>query len=550
MKKIILLFLCAVEFALSQTIAWQDITSNYTLPQGIKVYHGTRTSPILNIWYLDVDLNNAKLAVRPYASPSSMTLPAFTASVGAYAAINGGFFGGAVPLSAVIYPNEVKGSNIQAVTRNAMSYPVIRSFFGMKKDRSLSVDWIYQFGNAMTDIYIFPQPLQYISNDPTPKAAPLKSQGTQYSDLLVGIGGGPMMIKNDSLKNTYNQEIMWGSGVGETNGDPRTAVGFTANKHVIMIAADGRQSGYSDGVGIPELAEIMKNLGCIGAVNLDGGGSTQMSTQNQYINSPSESRAVPAIFAIVSTDSLNLPKEPLYQKIIDTGDSNATAQGNGWFESANAGYWGATKSLLHPIGNGSTAYEFRPHLPAKASYNVYGWWVSSSNRSTDTPFIISHNKGIDTVRVDQTANVLTWKLIGTYEFSGTSSDRVTISDAAKTNSYVVADAIKFDSFDPNVVTSAAGRNSINENLSFELFQNYPNPFNPSTEIRYSLNKGTNVTLKIFNSLGAEIQTLVNGRQETGHHSVRFNAVNLCSGVYFYQLRTVDQSKTQSMVFIK
>lgn len=549
MKKYIVFLVFTVECLLSQTITWQDVTSTYTLPQGIKVYHGNRTSPILSIWYIDVDLNNSKLAVRPYISGTNMTLPAFTASVGAYAAINGGFFGGTSALSAVIYPNEVKGTNVQAVTRNALSYPVIRSFFGMKKDRSLSVDWIYQFGNAMSDIYTFPQPLPYIANDPTPKSPPLIAQGTQYSDLLVGIGGGPMMIKNDSLKNTYNQEIMWGSGVGETNGDPRTAVGYTANKHVIMITADGRQTG-SNGVGIPELAEIMKGLGCIGAVNLDGGGSTQMSVQNQYINSPSESRPVPAIFAVVNTDSLNLPKDPLFQKIIDTGDTNTTAIGGGWFESANSGYWGTTKSQLHAIGNGTTSFEFRLHLPAKATYNVYGWWVSSSNRSTDTPFIISHNQGTDTVRVDQVSNSSTWKLIGTYEFNGTTTDKVTISDAAKTNSYVVADAIKIDSFDPNVLTSVNNNISKDNILSFQLFQNYPNPFNPSTSIRYSLIKESAVSIKVYNEIGSEVRTLVNERQSAGNYAIHFDASGLSSGVYFYRIRTMDQSLTKSMLLVK
>jgi hypothetical protein len=549
MKKFLVLLFLSSQFVFPQTVTWQDITANYTLPQGIKVFHGSRTSPILSIWYLDADLNNSKLAVRPYVSGTSMTLPSFTASVGAYAAVNGGYFGGGVPYSAVIYPNEVKASNVQSVTRNSLSYPVVRSFFGMKKDRSLSVDWIYQFGNAMTDIYTYAQPLPYISNDPSPRSAPLKSAGTVYSDLLVGIGGGPMLIKDNTINVTYNQELMWGSGVGETNGDPRTAVGFTADKHVIVMTADGRQTG-SAGVGLTELAEIMKGLGCVGAINLDGGGSTQMAVQNQYINSPSEQRAVPSIFAIVSTDSLNLPKDPLFQKIIDTGDTSATAIGGGWFESANPGYWGTTKSMLHGIGTGSTSFEFRAHLPAKAVYDLYGWWVSSSNRSTDTPFIITRNGGTDTVRVDQTVNGSSWKRIGTYEFSGTSADRITVSDAAKTNSYVVADAVKFESFDPKVVTSVNRRASGKSDLSFELFQNFPNPFNPSTVIRYSLSKETNVSITIFNALGSEIKHLLNERQTPGEYHIRFNALDLSAGVYFYRIQTSEQSRTKSMLFIK
>lgn len=533
--------------ASSQTITWQNVTANYSLPAGISVFHGSRPSPVLSIYYLDVDLNNTKLAVRPYLSATNTAVHTFTKNVGAYAAINGGYFGGSSSFSAVIYPNEVKASNVASLTRNALSYPVIRSFFGMKKDRSLSVDWIYQFGSTMSDIYTFAQPLSYSANDPSPKAAPIKSQGTEYTNLLVGIGGGPMLIKNDSIKITYNQEVMWGSGVGETNNDPRTAIGYTANKHVIMIVADGRQAG-SEGVSLTEMASILKGLGCVGAINLDGGGSTQMAIPNAYINSPSEQRAVPAIFAVVHTDSLNLPKEPLFQKIIDTGDTSATAVGGGWFESANPGYW-VTKSLLHPIGTGTAYYEFRPNLPAKALYNVYGWWVSSSNRSTDTPFIIVRNGGVDTVRVDQVANGGTWKLIGSYEFTGTSTDKVIISDAAKTNNYVVADAVKFESFDPRVATSISDHSG-DVPSSFDITQNYPNPFNPATTIEYSLANGSHVSISVYNSLGAKIETLVDHHHAPGKYIVRFNGVSYASGMYFYRIQSEGRSVTKGMMLVK
>ena len=179
----------------------------------------------------------------------------------------------------------------------------------MNADRSLSVDWIYQFGNSVNDIYTFPNPLPYSNNDPNPKSAPTMNEGTPYKDLLVGIGGGPTLIKDDTINVTYNQEIMWGSGVGETNSDSRTAVGYTSDKHVVMLVADGGQAS-SQGISLPELAQIMKSLGCVEAINLDGGGSTQMAIGNQYVNAPTEQRAVPAILAVTNSDSLNIPKNP------------------------------------------------------------------------------------------------------------------------------------------------------------------------------------------------------------------------------------------------
>lgn len=91
---------------------------------------------------------------------------------------------------------------------------------------------------------------------------------------------------------------------------------------------------------------------------------------------------------------------------------------------------------------------------------------------------------------------------------------------------------------------------------FSLSQNFPNPFNPSTTINYEIgeNSGTglkqNVRLTVFDILGKEIAILVNSAQEAGHHSVSFNAANLESGVYFYELKSGDFTSRKKMVFLK
>jgi hypothetical protein len=85
---------------------------------------------------------------------------------------------------------------------------------------------------------------------------------------------------------------------------------------------------------------------------------------------------------------------------------------------------------------------------------------------------------------------------------------------------------------------------------FALDQNYPNPFNPSTTIEFSLPKSVHVELRIYDLKGQEIQVLVNDRKEAGEHSVDFNAVNLQSGVYFYQLRAGDFVQTKKLIVVK
>lgn len=92
---------------------------------------------------------------------------------------------------------------------------------------------------------------------------------------------------------------------------------------------------------------------------------------------------------------------------------------------------------------------------------------------------------------------------------------------------------------------------INETPSkFELSQNYPNPFNPSTNIKFSLLHNDNVTLKIYDMLGKEIQVLISGYHKAGTYNVNFDGSNLPSGIYFYTLQTSEFTQTKKMMLVK
>lgn len=86
--------------------------------------------------------------------------------------------------------------------------------------------------------------------------------------------------------------------------------------------------------------------------------------------------------------------------------------------------------------------------------------------------------------------------------------------------------------------------------NFQLLQNYPNPFNPSTTINFTIAKQSNVSLSVFNILGQKVADLVNGNIEPGNYNVRFDASNLSSGVYLYQLRTDGATIVKKMQLLK
>lgn len=298
MKKLFFTLFILISISVSaQNISWTDISGSHNLPEGITLYSGVDYGFPLRVKCIDIDLNNPNISVRSYLYDGSFqNVKNFCSSVGAVAAINGGFFGGGQPYSAVVEPDGVGAKNIAGVTRDGVYYPVTRGFFGINNDRSMSVDWVYHFGNNKSDIYKYNAPAS--NSVGYPAATPSASNGTPLSNLNTGVGGGPVLVKNGSQYITYTAEVIWGSGVSYSTRDPRTAVGYTADNHVIMVVADGRQSGYSIGVTLPELAQIMIDLGCVEALNLDGGGSSQMAVGSQYVSSPSEYRAVSSILAV------------------------------------------------------------------------------------------------------------------------------------------------------------------------------------------------------------------------------------------------------------
>jgi hypothetical protein len=86
--------------------------------------------------------------------------------------------------------------------------------------------------------------------------------------------------------------------------------------------------------------------------------------------------------------------------------------------------------------------------------------------------------------------------------------------------------------------------------NYKIYQNYPNPFNPTTIIKYELPKTSHVVIKIYNSIGEEITTLINKTQPVGSYSVNFNAKSLSSGVYFCRIVAGDWVSTNKMLLIK
>jgi len=110
---------------------------------------------------------------------------------------------------------------------------------------------------------------------------------TDWNDVVFAVQGGPCLVKEGKIKITakeerFRKDITQGRA-------PRTAIGFTRANELILLVVDGRQK-TSAGMTLFELAEFMKNAGCIDAINLDGGGSSTMVVEGEIVNTPSDLR--------------------------------------------------------------------------------------------------------------------------------------------------------------------------------------------------------------------------------------------------------------------
>ncbi len=116
--------------------------------------------------------------------------------------------------------------------------------------------------------------------------------------METAVGGGPVLLQNGEIKITNNEEYKFpGKGIHDKH--PRTAMGYTKENKLIILVIEGRNPN-AHGATLTEEAQILKDLGCVEALNLDGGGSSCLLVNGKETIQPSDKkqRAVPAVFII------------------------------------------------------------------------------------------------------------------------------------------------------------------------------------------------------------------------------------------------------------
>jgi len=169
---------------------------------------------------------------------------------------------------------------------------------------------------------------------------------------------------------------------------------------------------------------------------------------------------------------------------------------------------------------------------------------------------------IERISVGQISNLSPmWETLGFVQGHGNSNspkyyqfvDENRLADSAEYRLKQIDTDGVFEYYRETIMVAGYNATDVNEEVlptEFKLEQNYPNPFNPSTVIRYEIIDARFVSLKVYNSIGQEIATLVNQKQNAGKHNVEFNASNLPSGIYFYSINAGEYSSVKKMMLLK
>jgi len=236
-------------------------------------------------------------------------------------------------------------------------------------------------------------------------------------------------------------------------------------------------------------------------------------------------KAVPSSYVNYNIEKMNSDSTSLltwYKKLIRIRENNASLRRGKYFYLnsaantiyASARYLSSSGEIIIPIHNFSGLVANNPKF-SRSDYS--GLPVGNYNL---TDLITNKDAGQLIIAADGTINCSPAISLSAYGSAILKADKVTdIEDDSRIS-------------------------------SFRLEQNYPNPFNPMTNINFELPLDGLVKLSVYNLLGEEVKTLVNGVMDEGMHSIKFNATDLNSGVYFYKLVSEGYAQIRKMVVIK
>lgn len=303
-------------------LKWQKMDTAFgNLPASVHVY---KTSDSLDgkpniAWYLVADLKDRHLEFIADTTLNRRFTPQqfYEKNGQPLLVVNTTFFSFETnrSLNVVVKEGKLIGYNVHSIAGRGkdtlLYHHPTGSAIGISKKRQADVAWLYADSNMKYPVafernpellkdsfravskYSFAPELHHLPK--TEKRRGIKDKWK----MKTAVGGGPVLLHNAAIRITNEEERkFYGKAINDKH--PRTAMGYTKDDKLIVLVVEGRNAGIAEGATLVQLAQILKELGCVEALNLDGGGSSCMLVNGKETIRPSDKkqRTVPAVFVI------------------------------------------------------------------------------------------------------------------------------------------------------------------------------------------------------------------------------------------------------------
>lgn len=295
---------------------WTNVSRDYPAPGPVQIYRSPAEADgnKLVAYIAVAPLDKVTWDVRSIDDPKiqgtaeALKTPSeFYSETAAPVLVNGGYFfsegGKRYNASVAVSGGRTYGVNINYASADwvTMYYPT-RGVFYQNATGAPRVGWTFWSGGAAH--YLYEEPALNSWSE-SPLQVPDKSFPAKAADFApqTAIGGGPVLLKDGKLVNSWQAELLYGSGSDDKmplERHPRTAIGVTPGGLLILFVCEGR--GMTEGVAgmtFEEEARLLAGLGCSDALNLDGGGSSCMLVSGQQTIKPSDGTQRPVASVVI-----------------------------------------------------------------------------------------------------------------------------------------------------------------------------------------------------------------------------------------------------------
>lgn len=306
----ILLFAVSIGYAQTNWVSIDSLFGN--LPGSFHVYKSMDSvngKPNI-MYYARVNMTNPAVSFSSDTSKGRRLTPRqfYEKNRSPYLVVNAGFFSfeNNSNLNAVVINGKLVSFNAQHIRgTGADSGYYLHPFygtFGILESGEADVAWTLT-DSSSRKILASQHPIPFLkTKDPVLSKKELSAiRGGRLRPwrVVAAVGGGPVLVQEGKVRITNEEERkFYGKAIYDRH--PRTAIGYTKNNELIVFVCEGR-SDSAAGLTLPQMAKILRDIGCEEALNLDGGGSTSMLINGIEVNTPSSKgvqRPVPSVFLV------------------------------------------------------------------------------------------------------------------------------------------------------------------------------------------------------------------------------------------------------------